>query len=157
METMTDQLKAYGLLAEIISWKLRVFVRTRANGPGVFAKVLVRYPIERVMRGRRVMPRDACDLAHRLPHAAEAVCRRRAARCSSSSRGRSIRRGAAGKWTDAATGEHGDLLDVTGRAAFFRLPLLQMIVQFVAPDPSMRPILPRRGPLAGRFWPWPQK
>ena len=36
---------------------------------------------------------------------------RRAAPCSSGSRA-GIAKGAAGKWTDAATGEHGDLLDV---------------------------------------------
>ncbi|PIO99491.1 DUF7146 domain-containing protein [Pleomorphomonas carboxyditropha] len=73
---------------------------------------------------------DASDLAHRLGRQAEAVCR---AYLSSGRRsgnywlvgdvqntpGRSLyvrlrdtARGPAGKWTDAATGEHGDLLDV---------------------------------------------
>jgi hypothetical protein len=72
---------------------------------------------------------DASDLAQRLGREAEAVCRhyldaghrraitgrsamratRPAARCSSGSR---TGEGPAGKWTDAATGEHGDLLDV---------------------------------------------
>jgi hypothetical protein len=37
---------------------------------------------------------------------------RRAAQCSCGSRGRRRVRARAGKWTDAATGEHGDLLDV---------------------------------------------
>ncbi|WP_022698293.1 DUF7146 domain-containing protein [Euryhalocaulis caribicus] len=78
------------------------------------------------------MTRDASDLAHRLGRQAEAVCReylssgRREGRYwivgdVRNTRGRSMfvrltgpesGKGAAGKWTDAATGEHGDLLDV---------------------------------------------
>ncbi|HEX3663757.1 MAG TPA: toprim domain-containing protein [Rhizomicrobium sp.] len=76
------------------------------------------------------MPRDASELAHRLAREAEAVCRhylsngRREGRYwlvgdARNTRGRSMfvrlkesPKGPAGKWTDAATGEHGDLLDV---------------------------------------------
>jgi hypothetical protein len=76
------------------------------------------------------MPRDASDLAHRLARDAEAVCRhylsngRREGRYwlvgdARNTPGRSMfvrlkesPKGPAGKWTDAATGEHGDLLDV---------------------------------------------
>ena len=78
------------------------------------------------------MPRDASELAQRLAREAEAVCRhylssgRREGRYwlvgdARNTPGRSMfvrlkgpasGRGAAGKWTDAATGEHGDLLDV---------------------------------------------
>jgi Toprim domain len=78
------------------------------------------------------MPRDAAELAHRLARAAEAVCRRYLSNGRRQGRywlvgdvrntpGRSMfvrlkgpesGRGAAGKWTDASTGEHGDLLDV---------------------------------------------
>jgi hypothetical protein len=76
------------------------------------------------------MPCDAADLAHRLAREAEAVCRhylsngKREGRYwligdVHNSRGRSMfvrlhdsPKGPAGKWTDAATGEHGDLLDV---------------------------------------------
>src|SRR5579871_616804 len=78
------------------------------------------------------MPRDASELAHRLARDAEAVCRhylsngRREGRYwlvgdvrNTPGRSMFVRlkgpesgRGAAGKWTDAATGEHGDLLDV---------------------------------------------
>src|SRR5882757_3175851 len=76
------------------------------------------------------MTRDASELAHRLAREAEAVCRhylsngRRQDRYwlvgnASNTPGRSMfvrlkdtPRGPAGKWTDAATGEHGDLLDV---------------------------------------------
>jgi hypothetical protein len=77
------------------------------------------------------MPRDASDLAHRLAREAEAVCRhylfngRREGRYwligdvrNTPGRSMFVRlkrpesgRGAAGKWTDAATAEHGDLLD----------------------------------------------
>jgi hypothetical protein len=76
------------------------------------------------------MPRDASELAHRLAREAEAVCRhylsngRREGRYwlvgdARNTPGRSMfvrlkesLKGPAGKWTDAATGEHGDLLDV---------------------------------------------
>lgn len=77
------------------------------------------------------MPRqDASDLAHRLGRQAEAVCRHYLSRGRREGRywlvgdvrntpGRSMYvrlkdspKGPAGKWTDAATGEHGDLLDV---------------------------------------------
>lgn len=74
--------------------------------------------------------RDASELAHRLAREAEAVCRhylsngRRQGRYwvagdSRNTPGRSLfvrlnqsHKGPAGKWTDAATGEHGDLLDI---------------------------------------------
>ncbi|OJU50194.1 MAG: DNA primase [Mesorhizobium sp. 61-13] len=77
------------------------------------------------------MPRhDAAELAHRLGEHAEAVCRhylsngrrsgnywqvgdvRNAPGRSMFVRLRDSPKGPAGKWTDAATGEHGDLLDV---------------------------------------------
>jgi Toprim domain len=76
------------------------------------------------------MPRDAAELAHRLAREAEAVCRhylsngRREGRYwlvgdARNTPGRSMfvrlkesPKGPAGKWTDAATSEHGDLLDV---------------------------------------------
>src|SRR5262252_4758489 len=78
------------------------------------------------------MPRDASELARRLARDAEAVCRhylsngRRQGRYwlvgdVTNTPGRSLfvrltgpesGKGAAGKWTDAATGEHGDLLDL---------------------------------------------
>jgi len=46
-DTTRDRLKAYGLFHEIISWKLRMFVPTDANGIGVLSKVLEHYPVER--------------------------------------------------------------------------------------------------------------
>jgi hypothetical protein len=78
------------------------------------------------------MSSQAAELAHRLARDAEAVCRhylsngRREGRywlvgdvANTSGRSLFVRlkgpdngRGAAGKWTDAATGEHGDLLDL---------------------------------------------
>jgi hypothetical protein len=85
------------------------------------------------------MPRDATELAHRLGREAEAVCRhylskgrrvgnywqvgdvRNAAgrsmfvRLSRDESGKRV----AGKWTDAATGEHGDLLDVIRKSCGF--------------------------------------
>jgi len=74
--------------------------------------------------------RDASDLASRLGRQAEAVCRRylgagrrqgnywqvgdvrNAPGRSMFVRLKDTAKGSAGKWTDAATGEHGDLLDV---------------------------------------------
>src|SRR5580700_1889507 len=78
------------------------------------------------------MSSDAAELARRLARDAEAVCRhylsngRREGRywlvgdvANTSGRSLFVRlkgpnsgRGAAGKWTDAATGQHGDLLDL---------------------------------------------
>ena len=47
-DAMRDRLRAYGLFHEIISWKLRMFVPTDATGAAILAKVLERYPVERV-------------------------------------------------------------------------------------------------------------
>jgi len=47
-DTMRDRLKAYGLFHEIISWKLRMFVPIDASGVAVLAKLLDRYPVERI-------------------------------------------------------------------------------------------------------------
>jgi hypothetical protein len=76
------------------------------------------------------MPRDASELAHRLAREAEAACRHYLSNGKREGRywlvgdvhnspGRSMYvrlqdspKGPAGKWTDAATGEHGDLLDI---------------------------------------------
>jgi hypothetical protein len=89
------------------------------------------------------MRHQAADLAHRLARDAEAVCRHYLSNGRREGRywlvgdvrntpGRSLfvrlrgpesGKGAAGKWTDAATGEHGDLLDIIrescGLADFF--------------------------------------
>jgi hypothetical protein len=45
---MVERLKATGLLSEIISWKLRLFVPTGASGPGILAKVMERHPLVRI-------------------------------------------------------------------------------------------------------------
>ncbi len=76
------------------------------------------------------MSRQACELARRLAREAEAVCRHYLSNGKRMGRywvvgdvynnpGRSLfvrlqesPKGAAGKWTDAATGAHGDLLDI---------------------------------------------
>jgi predicted RNA methylase len=47
-DTMRDRLRTYGLFGEIISWKLRMFVPTDASGVAVLAKVIDRYPVERI-------------------------------------------------------------------------------------------------------------
>jgi len=76
------------------------------------------------------MPRDASELARRLAREAETVCRHYLSNGKREGRywlvgdvhntsGRSLfvrlqesPKGPAGKWTDAATGDHGDLLDI---------------------------------------------
>jgi hypothetical protein len=47
-DAMTDRLEADGLFGEVISWKLRLFVPADASGAGVLAKLLERYPVERI-------------------------------------------------------------------------------------------------------------
>ena len=45
---MVDRLKAMGLISEIISWKLRLFVPTGANGPAILGALMERYPLVRI-------------------------------------------------------------------------------------------------------------
>jgi len=45
---MVDRLKAIGLISEIISWKLRLFVPTGAEGTTILAKVIERHPLIRI-------------------------------------------------------------------------------------------------------------
>ena len=45
---MVDRLKAMGLISEIITWKLRLFVPTSASGPAILADLMERYPVIRV-------------------------------------------------------------------------------------------------------------
>jgi len=45
---MIERLKAVGLISEIISWKLRLFVPTSASGPPILDKVMERYPFVRL-------------------------------------------------------------------------------------------------------------
>ena len=47
-EAMRERLRAYGLFSEIISWKLRFFVSTDANGVAVLGKLLESYPVEQI-------------------------------------------------------------------------------------------------------------
>ncbi len=47
-EGMVDRLKAMGLISEIITWKLRLFVPTSDAGPSILAELMERYPIIRV-------------------------------------------------------------------------------------------------------------
>ena len=47
-DTTRERLTAYGLFHEIISWKLRMFVPVNANGPAVLARLLDRWPVERI-------------------------------------------------------------------------------------------------------------
>jgi hypothetical protein len=47
-DAMRERLTAYGLFHEIIAWKLRMFVPTDGRGIQVLAKVLERYPLQRI-------------------------------------------------------------------------------------------------------------
>lgn len=127
---------------------------------------------------------QAGDLARRLARDAEAVCRHYLSNGRRSGRywiagdvmntpGRSLYvrlqgpasgPGAAGKWTDAATGEHGDLLDLIGRnrdlqrlgeamdeaRSFLALPRPPERIALAAPAPSGSPEAARRLFCSGR-------
>ncbi|WP_426265098.1 strawberry notch-like NTP hydrolase domain-containing protein [Sphingomonas sp. PWP1-2] len=43
-----QRLKTLGLISEIVSWKLRLFVPTGADGADVLARLMERYPLQRV-------------------------------------------------------------------------------------------------------------
>ena len=43
-----ERLKALGLMSEIVSWKLRLFVPTGGDGPAILARLLERFPCQRV-------------------------------------------------------------------------------------------------------------
>ena len=45
---MVERLKAIGLISEIISWKLRLFVPTGASGPAILAKMMEGHPLFRI-------------------------------------------------------------------------------------------------------------
>jgi predicted RNA methylase len=45
---MVERLKAIGLISEIISWKLRLFVPTGTAGPAILAKLMERHPLIRL-------------------------------------------------------------------------------------------------------------
>jgi hypothetical protein len=45
---MVDRLKALGLMSEIISWRLRLFVPIGAQGPDVLARLMERHPLVRL-------------------------------------------------------------------------------------------------------------
>ena len=48
-EGMVERLKALGLMSEIIAWTLRLFVPVGERGPAVFAALLARHPLLRVV------------------------------------------------------------------------------------------------------------
>ena len=43
-----ERLKAMGLMSEIVSWKLRLFVSAGGDGPAILGRLLERFPVERV-------------------------------------------------------------------------------------------------------------
>jgi len=121
------------------------------------------------------MREQASDLARRLAQNAEAVCRRYLSNGRRHGRywlvgdldntpGRSLYvrltgpdsgKGAAGKWTDAATGQHGDLLDlIAANQHLTGLPqVLDEARRFLAlpdPEPTVREPLPTGSPEAAR-------
>lgn len=108
---------------------------------------------------------DASDLAHRLGREAEAVCRhylsngrrqgnywlvgdaRNTPGHSMFVRLRASAKGVAGKWTDGATGEHGDLLDVIRECCGlvdFRDVADQARAFLALPRPESVPALPKQ-------------
>jgi hypothetical protein len=45
---MVARLKSFGLVSEIIAWKLRLFVPVNANGPTILGAIMERYPLVRI-------------------------------------------------------------------------------------------------------------
>jgi hypothetical protein len=43
-----ERLKAMGLMSEIVSWKLRLFMPTGGDGPAILARLVERFPVARV-------------------------------------------------------------------------------------------------------------
>jgi hypothetical protein len=52
-DALRESLQGYGLFAEIISWKLRMFVPTDATGVAILVKILERFPIAHVRERER--------------------------------------------------------------------------------------------------------
>ncbi len=99
-EAMRERLRADGLFTEIIAWKLRFFVPTDEKGPAVLSRLL------------GAVCRHYLSAGHRHGHYWQVGDVRNTPGQSMFVRLRNSTRAPAGKWTDAATGEHGDLLDV---------------------------------------------
>ncbi len=122
-----------------------------------------------------IMDSQASDLAHRLARDAEAVCRhylsngRREGAYwlvgdAANSAGRSLYvrlrgpesgKGAAGKWTDAATGEHGDLLDIVRLSCNLAtvgeaMDEARLFLSLPRPEPPKPIPAPRSSPEASR-------
>ena len=121
------------------------------------------------------MDSQASDLAHRLAREAEAVCREYLSNGrreggywlvgdAANSPGRSLYvrlrgpesgKGAAGKWTDAATGDHGDLLDIVRRSRNLStiveaMDEARLFLTLPRPDPPRAISTPRASPEASR-------
>ncbi len=47
-EGMVDRLKAIGVVSEIISWRLRLFLPTGTTGPAILGQILERHPLTRI-------------------------------------------------------------------------------------------------------------
>jgi hypothetical protein len=45
---MVERLKAMGLISEIITWKLRLFVPVGDGGPTILGALMERYPLVRI-------------------------------------------------------------------------------------------------------------
>lgn len=121
------------------------------------------------------MQSQASDVAHRLARDAEAVCRQYLSNGrregaywlvgdAENSAGRSLYvrlggpesgKGAAGKWTDAATGEHGDLLDIVRlsrnlASVVEAMDEARLFLSLPRPDPPKPIPAPRSSPEASR-------
>ncbi len=121
------------------------------------------------------MPTIASDLARRLAQDAEAVCRQYLSNGRregnywlvgdvANSAGRSLYvrlrgpesgKGAAGKWTDAATGEHGDLLDIVRLSRNLAtvgeaMDEARLFLSLPRPEPPQPVPAPRSSPEASR-------
>jgi hypothetical protein len=164
-EAQKDRLKADGFFSEIISWKLRLFCPTDSGGVKVLGSPACTFPHPGPTCTQRLlivcaMSLETEDLLRDLSQNAESVCRHYlpAGRREGSywmvgdlqnNPGRSLfvrltgptsGPGARGKWTDSATSEFGDLLDIIReRTGITRFPdlLAEARVHLGRPQPVL--------------------
>ena len=132
-DTEVEQLKAFGFFSEIVAWRLRLFAPLETeSGVKALSRLFALYPPlsaaepAAALNGGMIHERRI-DLSRRLAGEVEAVCRAYLPAGLRQGRywivgdvqgtaGRSLfvklSGDRAGKWMDAATGEHGDLLDL---------------------------------------------
>jgi hypothetical protein len=164
-EAQKDRLKADGFFSEIISWKLRLFCPTDSGGIASAGSSACTLSCDGTTCTQRLLSVCHVFRDRRCDPRSGGKCRKRVSRLPSRrtagrvllDRGRSAEQprpvalraadrahvgpGAAGKFTDGATGEHGDLLDIIReRTGISRFP--DLLAEARAHLGRPQPVLP---------------